>query len=180
MDQYVGWYKIIETMEEYGALTEAEKKVDCIVVMGGKSCVTELLRAQLTDNTNLKFVHSLSAGIEPYIAGEEFRNSAIPLCNAKGAFSVSLGEFIALGVLYHTKRLERFMGLKKAKKWEPHGDIELVCNKTMAIMGYGDIGAAVAKIAKNGFDMKVIGIKRNPASVSEEARSYCEEVVGND
>ena len=47
MDQYVGWYKIIETMEEYGALTDAEKQVDCIVVMGGKSCVVDLLKAQV-------------------------------------------------------------------------------------------------------------------------------------
>lgn len=50
----------------------------------------------------------------------------------------------------------------------------------MAIVGYGDIGAAVAKIAKLGFGIKCTGIKRNPAACSEEALSYCEEVVGND
>ena len=58
--------------------------------------------------------------------------------------------------------------------------MELVCNKHMAIIGYGDIGSACAKIAKNGFSMKVTGLKRNPDSVSEEHRSYCDEIVGND
>ena len=32
----------------------------------------------------------------------------------------------------------------------------------MVIVGYGDIGAACAKIAKHGFGMKVTGIKKRP------------------
>lgn len=50
----------------------------------------------------------------------------------------------------------------------------------MAVIGYGDIGAACAKIAKNGFGMKVWGVKRNPAECSDLYKSYCDEVVGND
>lgn len=50
----------------------------------------------------------------------------------------------------------------------------------MAIVGYGDIGAACAKIAKNGFNMKVSGVKRRPDQITDEFRSYCDEVVGND
>jgi lactate dehydrogenase-like 2-hydroxyacid dehydrogenase len=38
----------------------------------------------------------------------------------------------------------------------------------MALIGYGDIGYACAKVAKNGFGMKVTGVKRNPNSVSQE------------
>ena len=58
--------------------------------------------------------------------------------------------------------------------------MELVSNKSMAIIGYGDIGAACAKIAKNGFGMKVWGLKRNPAVCSDEYRSYVDEVCGLD
>jgi phosphoglycerate dehydrogenase-like enzyme len=58
--------------------------------------------------------------------------------------------------------------------------MELVSNKSMAIIGYGDIGAACAKIAKNGFGMKVWGVKRRPDDCSDLYRSYCDEVVGND
>jgi len=50
----------------------------------------------------------------------------------------------------------------------------------MAIVGYGDIGAACAKIAKLGFGMKVTGIKRRPDMVNEQHRSYCDEIVGSD
>jgi lactate dehydrogenase-like 2-hydroxyacid dehydrogenase len=42
----------------------------------------------------------------------------------------------------------------------------MASSKTMGIIGYGDIGMNCAKLAKNGFNMKVIGMKRNPKSVS--------------
>ena len=54
----------------------------------------------------------MSAGIDGYVVVNEFRNSPIPLTNAKGNFSEILGEFVALGVLYHSKHLERFMERK--------------------------------------------------------------------
>ena len=138
-----------------------------------------ILKDQVTNNVNLKWVHTLSSGIDGFVAVEEFKNSPIPLTNAKSAFSTILGEFVALGVLYHTKHLERFMQRKAEKKWEIE-PMELVSSKTMAVIGYGDIGAACAKIAKNGFGMKVYGVKRNPAECSDLYRSYCDEVVGND
>jgi len=50
----------------------------------------------------------------------------------------------------------------------------------MVVVGYGDIGSACAKMAKNGFNMKVTGVKRNPEAVSDLHRSYCDAIVGND
>ena len=171
MDAHVHWYKVIETIEDYEKLSAEEKQVDCIVAMGGKeNCVHALLAAQLKENPKLRFVHSLAAGIEYLVKGDDaavFRESETVLTNAKGAFSVSLGEFISLGVLYHAKHLERFLERKKEKKWEIE-PVEVVSGKTMAVIGYGDIGAACAKIAKYGFGMKCIGVKRNPAACSDE------------
>ena len=107
-------------------------------------------------------MHSISAGIDGYISKERFRNSDIPLSNAKGAYSDVLGEFIALGVLYHTKHVERFVQRKQQKKWDIE-PVELVSNKHIAFIGYGDIGYSCAKVAKHGFAMKVTGVKRNPS-----------------
>jgi phosphoglycerate dehydrogenase-like enzyme len=179
MAKFVSSYKTVKDMDEYAALSDEDKNVDILVVQLGTTCSGPVLKEQVVNNSNLKWVHSLSAGIDGYVAVQEFRESEIPLTNAKGAFSSILGEFIALGVLYHTKHLERFMQRKAEKKWEIE-PMELVSNKSMAIIGYGDIGAACAKIAKLGFGMKVIGVKRNPAACSEEYASYCDEVVGND
>ena len=179
MTKYVSSYKTVKDMDEYAALSDEDKAVDIVVVQLGTTCSGPVLKEQVLNNSNLKWVHSLSAGIDGYVAVPEFRDSNIPLTNAKGAFSSILGEFIALGVLYHTKHLERFMQRKAEKKWEIE-PMELVSNKSMAIVGYGDIGAACAKIAKFGFGMKVTGVKRNPDACSDEYKSYCDEIVGND
>ena len=50
----------------------------------------------------------------------------------------------------------------------------------MGIVGYGDIGAECAKIAKKGFKMRVIGIKRNPESVNDKSKKYADEILGNE
>ena len=55
-----------------------------------------------------------------------------------------------------------------------------MAQKHMVVVGYGDIGSACAKMAKNGFNMKVTGVKRNPEAVSDLQRSYCDAIVGND
>ena len=44
--------------------------------------------------------------------------------------------------------------------WRPE-PVERVIGKHMVIVGYGEIGAACAKIAKHGFGMKVTGIRRS-------------------
>lgn len=64
-----------------------------------------VLKDQVANNKNLCWVHTLSSGIDGFVAVEEFKNSEIPLTNAKSAFSTILGEFIALGVLFHTKHV---------------------------------------------------------------------------
>ena len=116
MAKYVSSYKCVKDMDEYAALSEEDKNVDIVVVQLGTTCSGPVLKDQVINNANLKWVHSLSAGIDGYVAVQEFRESEIPLTNAKGAFSTILGEFIALGVLYHTKHLERFMQRKAEKK----------------------------------------------------------------
>ena len=71
----------------------------------------------------------------------------IPLINVKGAFSEVLAEWVALGVLYHTKNLEQFMQFKREIKWEKRY-VNVVSRKHIAIVGYGNIGAACARLMK--------------------------------
>jgi len=122
----------------------------------------------------------LSSGVDAMCGVEEFVNAEhIPLTNAKGAFSHVLGEFIALGTLYFAKKVETFVAQKQAAEWKIQHP-ELCSTKTMAIVGFGDIGAACGRIAKLGLQMRVIGLKRRPELTSEEHRSYADEVVGLD
>ena len=49
----------------------------------------------------------------------------------------------------------------------------------MAIVGFGDIGAACGRMCK-AMGTKIIGVKRRPEQTSEEHRASCDELVGLD
>ena len=167
LDTYIESYDIVSSFEEYEGLPEEKRNsYDLYAPQMGPSA-TKILEHQCNNNKNLKWVQALTAGVDAYCNIDVFKKNQIPLTNVKGAFSDVLGEFIALGVLYHTKNVERFMQRKAAAKWELE-PVELVSNKHMLIVGYGDIGSACARIAKFGFGMTVTGLKRRPDQVSDK------------
>jgi len=45
----------------------------------------------------------------------------------------------------------------------------MVGDKTVAIVGFGDIGAACGRMLLNGFGAKVIGVKKRPDATTAEA-----------
>jgi phosphoglycerate dehydrogenase-like enzyme len=79
-----------------------------MVIDFGGPFMTSLLNDQAINNTSLRWVHSLSAGIDELTTAIEFANSTIPLTNGKGASSGGLAEFIALGMLFHSKKVPYF------------------------------------------------------------------------
>ena len=80
-----------------------------MVVLYGGAFITEVLNDQAKNSKSLKWVHSMSAGIDGYVAAREFADSNIILTNVKGAFSAVLAEFVALGMLYHAKKIPSFL-----------------------------------------------------------------------
>ena len=127
---------------------------------------------------NLKWVQGQFAGVDTFIKHKElFYKRNIPLTNAKGAFSPSLGEFVAAYLLYWEKNLGVFKDLQKEKNWKL-APVNMLQGKTIGIVGYGNIGAEVAKRLKFGFDMKVIGLKNSLNSkLDDKSASYVDEIV---
>jgi len=58
--------------------------------------------------------------------------------------------------------------------------VELVSSKTIAIVGYGDIGSGIAKMVKRAFGLKVIGVNKFPEMVTQAQAEWADEVVGLD
>jgi phosphoglycerate dehydrogenase-like enzyme len=50
----------------------------------------------------------------------------------------------------------------------------------VAVVGFGEIGVVTARMLKNGFGCRVIGLKRRPEQTSDDDRSSADEVVGLD
>lgn len=98
------------------------------------------------------------------------------LCtNTPGVLDRSVAEHTVLLMLAAVRRLPALTAEMRQGTWAlgPAG-IELH-GKTLAVVGSGRIGQAVARIASRGFGMRVIGCRRNPAKAGETGD--CDEVT---
>ena len=116
------------------------------------------LRTAFLANPGVRWVHSRSAGLDS-ILFPELVESPVPLTNGSGVFSASLGEFALAAILYFAKDFRRMLRNQDAGRWEPF-DVEEVAGQTVGIVGYGDIGRAVASRV-HAMGMSVLAMKRH-------------------
>jgi phosphoglycerate dehydrogenase-like enzyme len=110
----------------------------------------------------VRWVHSRSAGLDS-ILFPELVQSPVPLTNGTGVFSQSLGEFALAAILYFAKDFRRMLRNQEAGRWEQFL-VEEIAGQTVGIVGYGDIGRAVARRV-HAMGMRVLALKRHaPAS----------------
>jgi phosphoglycerate dehydrogenase-like enzyme len=122
------------------------------------SAAGELLRDVFRATPNVKWVHSRSAGLDGVLFPEIIA-SPVPLTNGRGVFSQSLGEFALGAILYFAKDFRRLVRQQMAGQWEQF-DVEEVSRQTVGIIGYGDIGRAVATRVR-AMGMQILAVKRN-------------------
>lgn len=143
------------------------------VVLAGVGAPAAIVQPVIEAAPQLKWLHSLSAGVD-HIMATSIRNSAIPVTNAKGAYSGSLGEYCVAAMLYFAKSLRRMVDSQKRGYWDVF-NVEMLEGKTLGILGYGDIGKAAARRAK-AFGVKIIALRRRPDKSSGD--EIADEVWG--
>jgi phosphoglycerate dehydrogenase-like enzyme len=124
----------------------------------------DLLRAAFLANPQVRWIHSRTAGLDSVLF-PELVESAIPLTNGTGVFSQSLGEFALAMILYFAKDFPRMLRNKAAHRWEEF-DSDEIAGQTVGIVGYGDIGRAIARRA-HAMEMKVLALKRHAPSAPD-------------
>jgi len=120
-----------------------------------------LLRDVVGMCTDLRWVHSRSVGLERTLF-PELTESPVVLTNGRGVFSPSLGEFALAAILYFAKDFRRMVRNQMSGRWEAF-DVVPVSGQTVGIVGYGDIGRAVAARVRP-MGMKVRAVKRHTSS----------------
>jgi len=118
-----------------------------------------LLRDIFTLATRLRWVHSLSDGVEKILFPELVASPAI-LTNARGVFKRSLAEFVIGAVLYFAKDFRRLIRSQQAGIWQQF-EMQDAHGKVMGIVGYGETGRACAERARP-LGMKILGLRRRP------------------
>ena len=126
------------------------------------SAAGDLLRDVFAMCPKVRWVHSRSAGLDGVLF-PALVESPVPLTNGRGVFSQSLGEFALGAILYFAKDFRRMNRNQKAGRWEPF-DIVEISGQTVGILGYGDIGRAVASRVRP-MGMRVLAVKRHGPSL---------------
>jgi len=136
------------------------------------SCSGELLREVFRLCPRVRWVHTRSAGLDGLLFPELVK-SAAPLTNGTGVFGESLGEFALAGILFFAKDLRRMIRNQAAGRWEQF-DVAEIARQTVGIVGYGDIGRAVASRAR-AMGMRVLAVKRHaPSAGAKDA--YADQI----
>jgi phosphoglycerate dehydrogenase-like enzyme len=140
---------------DVAACTNAAKDATVILLWSG---TRELLREVFGMCRKVRWVHSRAAGLDNLLF-PELIESPIPLTNGRGVFSASLGEFVLAAILYFAKDFRRMIRNQTKSVWEQF-DVEEIAGQTVGILGYGDIGRAVATRV-HAMGMRVLATKRN-------------------
>jgi len=106
---------------------------------------------------NLKLVQLLSAGYD-HVDIEAARKAKVPVCNNGGANALAVAEHTIMLILAVLKRVVQFHNSVAAGKWRVGNPADVrvyeMANRTLGIVGLGNIGKKVARRAR-AFETKV-------------------------
>ncbi len=117
------------------------------------------ISAALRQAPGLRWVHARSAGLDRVLVPEVVAHPAA-LTNGRGAFGPALAEFVLASLLFFAKDLRRLVAQQAAGVWGPF-DMERLEGRTVGIVGYGDIGRAVAARLRP-LGVEILALRRRP------------------
>jgi phosphoglycerate dehydrogenase-like enzyme len=143
----VGWEK-----EAFAKAPPPDALLDC---WAGPTRIV----AALQQAPRLRWIHARSAGLDRVLVPEVVAHPAV-LTNGRGAFSPALAEFVLASLLFFAKDLRRLVAQQSAGAWKAF-DMERLEGRTVGIVGYGDIGRAVAARLRP-LGVEVLALRQRP------------------
>ncbi len=127
----------------------------------------------------LRWVQATSAGIGQFVQrmGYAERMPGVTYTTASGVHAQPLAEFCAMAMLMFSRNYWQMQRLQAERRWERFGATDLA-GRTLAVLGVGRVGAAVARLGK-ALGMTVLGVKRTVAG-SDPGAVGCDELYGPD
>jgi len=125
-----------------------------------------VLRTTLAAAPGLRWIHTPSAGVEHLLIPEILERDIV-LTNSAGAQAIPIAEFVMMYMLNHVKRAFDLRALAP-DEWERGEAIpcDELFERTLLIIGYGHIGAEIAKRARS-FGMRVLASRRRPQPTTD-------------
>ncbi len=122
------------------------------------------------NSNKLKWVQSWSAGVD-YLDLDHLQKNDIHLTSASGVHAYPISETIFAYMLGFTRLIHTYIRQQQEKKWY-HANLKAeIHEKTIGIVGVGEIGKETAKIAQ-AFGMKVLGVRHSGRDVDYVDEMY--------
>ncbi|MEV7421823.1 MULTISPECIES: 2-hydroxyacid dehydrogenase [unclassified Streptomyces] len=102
----------------------------------------EISTRPLAGMTSLRLVQTLSAGVDNVTPGLDVLAPGVRLCNAKGVHEASTAELALTLTLASLRGVPGFVRSQDRREWNS-GFHQALADKSVLIVGYGSIGAAV-------------------------------------
>jgi phosphoglycerate dehydrogenase-like enzyme len=161
----VGDLVVIDAAKKMSVDEIVSKAGDAEILIAGSSGVEVISKEVMLGLKKLKMIATLTVGVA-WVDVESAKELGITVCNIKGANAESVAEHAWGMILDLSKRISEFdrdVRNKGAFEFAKYTGRE-VYGKTIGIIGLGDIGQKVARIAK-GFDMKILGFNRSKKDI---------------
>ena len=111
--------------------------------------------AAMREMPRLAVVQTLTAGVDRLLASLP---PGVTLCNARGVHDASTAEWVVAAMLAVLREFPLFAREQAAGRWNYHFT-DCLAGKTVLIVGYGSIGAAVERRLA-GFEVQVVRVAR--------------------
>ncbi len=109
----------------------------------------------------LKWLCSLTAGVENYLSPQAGLPEDAILSNSSGAYGVTIAEHIVMVTLMLLRRMPEYTEIVRQKQWVRTLPIHSIRDSRVLILGTGDIGREAARRIRSFTPASITGINRS-------------------
>jgi phosphoglycerate dehydrogenase-like enzyme len=161
-----GWNVVFGKPKELDPALFREAEVIC---GWAKEAEAEALRP----DAKLRWVQAGSAGID-YLPLGKLEEKGVVVTDASGVHPVPMAETVFAMLLAFGRKLHRAIRLQAERRWDHSDTYGELRGKTIGIVGAGEIGAEVARLAQ-AFGMRVLGVRRSGRPAPHVDRMFAPE-----
>ena len=158
-----------------------EEDEEFLAMLGEAEVLYDFPRGHVRDLTraapNLRWLQASMAGAGEVAKKAGLLETDVVVTTASGVYSGPLAEFVVMAMLQHAKNLDRLRRDKAEKAWHQAYNDTLE-NKTLCVVGMGNIGRAIAERVRP-FGTRILGVKRTVRE-DDPARSHADELHGTE
>ena len=115
----------------------------------------------LRGSTALRWLHTRSAGVDPYTAPGVLPSEAALTCST-GAYGHSVSEHLFALLLALMKRLPNYRDQQNRALWRDLGPVKTLLGAQVLVVGTGDLGSSFARLCQT-LGASTSGVRRDPA-----------------